>query len=69
MPTEIIFALVLSSLFLGALAWLCIYSHIQHRKAGRTESNPSPAEPKAEEVRAAEVRTPRASVLSQAAKR
>lgn len=69
MSTEIIFALVLSSLFLGALAWLCIYSHIQHRKAVRTQSNPSPAEPKVEEVRTAEVRAPRAGVLSQAAKR
>ena len=69
MSTEVIFALVLSSVFLGALAWLVIYSRLQHRKAAPPESKPLPAASKAEEVRTAEVRTPRASVLSQAAKR
>jgi len=68
MSTEVIFALVLSSVFLGALAWLVIYSRLQNRKAKPPESQPLPAAPKAEEVRTAEVRTPRASVLSQAAK-
>jgi len=69
MSTEVIFSLVLSSVFLGALAWLVIYSRLQNRKAQPPEIKPLPAAPKSEKVRTAEVRTPRAGVLSQTAKR
>lgn len=37
MSTEVIFALVLATLFLGAIAWLVIYSRLQHRRAGKPE--------------------------------
>ena len=64
MSTEVIFALVLSSLFLGALAWLVIYSRLQNRKAERSESSPSPVAREA-----AEVEAPREAVPSRAARR
>lgn len=37
MGKEIIFVLVLAILFLGAIAWLVIYSRLQHRKTVRVE--------------------------------
>ncbi len=47
MPKEIIFALVLSTVFLGALAWLVIYSQLQHRRAAKAEQRPPAEEPEA----------------------
>lgn len=37
MSKEVILALVLAALFFGAIAWLVIYSRLQHRKTGRSE--------------------------------
>jgi hypothetical protein len=34
MAKEIILALVLAALFLGAIVWLIIYSRLQHRRTG-----------------------------------
>jgi hypothetical protein len=42
MSTEIIFALFLSAVFLGAIAWLVIYSRLQLR--GTTKGEMPPAE-------------------------
>ena len=48
MPKEIIFALVLAVVYLGALAWLVVYSRLQHRKAVRAEQSPEEAPSAAE---------------------
>ena len=42
MDTAIIFALVLSTIFLGALAWLVIYSRRQHNAAVRAQQPATP---------------------------
>jgi hypothetical protein len=49
MEKEVILALVLAALFLGAIAWLVIYSRLQHRTAGRQERQALPAESAVEE--------------------
>jgi hypothetical protein len=50
MPTEIIFALVLAAVFLGAIAWLVIYSRLQHRRAAKAEQQPPTVPPAAAQV-------------------
>lgn len=52
MSTEVIFSLVLASLFLGAIAWLVIYSRLQHRKAERPDIDALPVARKDEDVKA-----------------
>lgn len=64
MSTEIIFSLVLASLFLGAIAWLVIYSRLQHRKAGRNEGEHSADVPEDDSLK-----TARSIVPQRAAKR
>ena len=39
MSKEVILALVLAVIFLGAIAWLVIYSRLQHGRAGRSEED------------------------------
>ena len=51
MPKEIIFALVLAAVFLGAIAWLVVYSRLQHRRTVKTERRPPEVEPVAPQVR------------------
>jgi hypothetical protein len=43
MDTTIIFALVLSAIFLGSLLWLVIYSRRQQRAAPRSQQPTTPA--------------------------
>ena len=45
MPKEIILALVLAAVFLGAIAWLVIYSRLQHRRVAKAEQRPPAEEP------------------------
>lgn len=40
MSKEVILALVLAALFLGAIAWLVIYSRLQHRVDAQREQPP-----------------------------
>lgn len=47
MSTEIILAIVLATLFLGAIACLVIYSRLQHRKTVRAEQQLPAGEPSA----------------------
>ena len=49
MEKEVIFALVLAAFFLGAIAWLVVYSRRASRNAGRPERQALPAEPAAGE--------------------
>ena len=51
MTKEIIFALVLGSVFLGALAWLVIYSRLQHRRTDNAEQQPPADAPAAAPVK------------------
>lgn len=46
MAKEAIVALVLAALFLGALAWLVIYSRLQHRSSPESEQQPPEDVPK-----------------------
>jgi hypothetical protein len=43
MNTEIIFALVITGVFIVAIMWLVIYSHRQHRKSPRSEQQALPS--------------------------
>lgn len=51
MPTEIIFALVLATVFLGAIGWLVVYSRLRHRRTARAVRRPAAVEPAALRVR------------------
>jgi hypothetical protein len=51
MDKEVIFALVLAALFLGAIAWLVVYSRLQHRGDARQERRPMADEPEVTESR------------------
>lgn len=50
MPTEIIFALALAAVFLGALAWLVVYSRLRQRGTGKAERQPPAVVPAAARV-------------------
>jgi hypothetical protein len=51
MPKEIIFALVLAAVFLGAIAWLVVYSRLQYRKIVKAEQQQPAVRPEAARVR------------------
>ncbi|HEX8145990.1 MAG TPA: hypothetical protein VF591_02215 [Pyrinomonadaceae bacterium] len=51
MPTEIIFALVLAAVFFGAIAWLVIYSRLQHHRADNAEQQHPAVAPAAAPVK------------------
>lgn len=51
MSKEVILALVLAALFLGTIAWLVIYSRLQHRMDTRQKQRPSADEAEITEAR------------------
>jgi hypothetical protein len=63
MEKEVIIALVLAALFLGAIAWLVIYSRLANRHAGRPERQAPPIVP------ARESDAPRRAVAGRAGRR
>lgn len=51
MSKEVILALVLAALFLGAIAWLIIYSRLQRNMDTRQKQQPLADEPETTEAR------------------
>lgn len=64
MGTDIIFALVLTALFFGAITWLVIHSRLQRRGHARSEQQ-SPLNGR----KVAETEAPRGAVTRRGAKR